>query len=99
MPIVLFSRGDHTETVEIQYDPTKTSYSEMLKMFWANHDPTERVELKSIDSPRQYLSVIFCHNEEQKRFAEQTREEEAKKRQGKILTEIVEAGTFYNAEE
>ena len=92
VPIVLFSRGDHTETVEIQYDPSKTSYSEMLKLFWVNHDPTKCAS-------RQYMSAIFYHGMEQKRLAEQTMEEEAKKRQRKIQTRIVEAETFYNAEE
>ena len=97
--IILFSRGDHTETVEIQYDPSKTNYSEMLKMFWAIHDPTKWPDPKFPGSPYQYISAIFYHNEEQKQLAEQTREEEAKKRQEKILTRILEASTFYNAEE
>ena len=89
---VLFLSGDHTETVEIQYDPTKTSYSEMLKLFWTNHDPTQCAS-------RQYMSAIFYHSKEQKQLAEQTKEEESKKRQKKIQTRIAEVETFYNAEE
>lgn len=32
--------GDHTETIQVEYDPNKTSYGELLKLFWENHDPT-----------------------------------------------------------
>ena len=84
--------GDHTETVEIKYDPKQTSYQEMLKLFWINHDPTRCAS-------RQYMSAIFYHNEEQKRLAEESKEEAQKKLTKKIVTKITQAETFYNAEE
>ena len=84
-------RGDHTETVDIQYDPTVTSYREMLKMFWNNHDSTAC-------HSRQYMSAIFYHDEEQKKLAEQTKEEHQKTLSKPIVTRITEAGTFYEAE-
>ena len=84
--------GDHTETVEITFDPKVTSYSNMLEMFWENHDPTRCAS-------RQYMSAIFYHNDTQKKLAEDScaaRQEELRK---KIATKIVKAETFYNAEE
>ena len=83
--------GDHTESIEIQYDPKTTSYSQMLKLFWRNHDPTRCAS-------RQYMSAIFYHNSEQKKLAEDSKEEEQKKLSRKIVTKIAPAETFYDAE-
>lgn len=85
------SLGDHTESIEIQYDPKTTSYSQMLKLFWRNHDPTRCAS-------RQYMSAIFYHNSEQKKLAEDSKEEEQKKLSRKIVTKIAPAETFYDAE-
>jgi peptide-methionine (S)-S-oxide reductase len=84
--------GDHTETIQIDYDPTKISYETLLETFWDSHNPTQR------PWSRQYMSIIFFHNEEQRRLATETRDREAIKRKGKIFTEIVPAGQFYPAE-
>ncbi len=86
------SLGDHTETIQIDYDPARISYEKLLEVFWRSHNPAQ--------SPwsRQYMSIIFFHNEEQKRLAIETRDREALKRKGKIFTEIVPAGRFYPAE-
>ena len=84
-------RGDHTETVDIHYDPTLTSYRELLKMFWVNHDSTAC-------HSRQYMSAIFYHNEEQKQLAEETKKEHQKTLGKPIVTRIAKAGTFYEAE-
>lgn len=86
------NRGDHTETVEIWFDPKQTSYQEMLKIFWENHDPTRC-------SSRQYMSAIFFNSEEQKKLAEASKEAEQKRRSRNIQTRIDKAGPFYNAEE
>jgi peptide-methionine (S)-S-oxide reductase len=61
------SLGDHTETVEVDYDPTKISYADLLKVFWASHHPG------SAAWSRQYMNVIFSHNGEQKRLAEESK--------------------------
>ena len=84
--------GDHTETVEITFDPKVTSYKEMLKLFWENHDPTRCAS-------RQYMSAIFYHDETQRKLAEESREARQKQLSKKIVTKIAEAETFYNAEE
>lgn len=63
----------------------------MLKMFWTNHDSTAC-------HSRQYMSAIFYHNEEQKKLAEETKEAHQKTLTKPIVTRIMEAGTFYEAE-
>jgi len=83
--------GDHTETVELHFDPKQTSYSKLLKMFWENHDPTRCAS-------RQYMSAIFYHNDEQKQLAEESKDEQQKRISQKIVTKIAPAETFYNAE-
>merc|ERR1712165_66688 len=60
------SLGDHTESVQIEYDPQQTGYRKLLDIFWNNHDCTKH-------HTRQYMSAIFYHNEEQKLMAEQTK--------------------------
>lgn len=84
--------GDHSETIQIDYDPTRVSYEELLDIFWDSHNPVTR------PWSRQYMSIIFYHNEEQKRLAMETRDREAAGRQGSIFTEIVPATQFYLAE-
>jgi len=84
--------GDHTETIQMDYDPTQVSYQELLDVFWSSHDPTIR------PWSRQYMSIVFYHDEEQRRLAEETREREAAKLGGQIFTEIAPASEFYLAE-
>ena len=85
--------GDHTETLQIDYDPVKITYEELLHVFWENHDPTYPAW------SRQYRAVIFYHNEEQRRLAIVTKEYEAGRRKRKVVTEIIRAGKFYLAED
>jgi peptide-methionine (S)-S-oxide reductase len=87
-----YSLGDHTETVEIQYDPKKATYRDMLKIFWENHDSTAC-------HSRQYMSAIFYHDSEQERIAKETKEEHQKKVSRTIQTKIAKAETFYDAED
>ena len=84
--------GDHTETVQVDYDPAVISYEELLDVFWDSHAPAER------SWSRQYMSIIFYHNEEQKRLAEESRHREEARLGQKIFTEIVPASEFYLAE-
>jgi peptide-methionine (S)-S-oxide reductase len=84
--------GDHSETIQIDYDPTQISYRELLDIFWASHDPTGQ------PWSRQYMSIVFYHNKEQKRLAMETRDREAAKRGGRIFTEFLPATEFYLAE-
>jgi len=87
-----YNLGDHTETIQIDYDPTQISYEELLNVFWDSHNPAQR------PWSRQYMSIVFYHDEEQKRLAMETRDREAAKIQGQIFTEIVPASEFYLAE-
>jgi peptide-methionine (S)-S-oxide reductase len=87
-----YNLGDHTETIQIDYDPTQVSYEELLDVFWDSHNPAQR------PWSRQYMSIVFYHNDEQKRLAMETRDREAAKINSEIFTEIVPASEFYLAE-
>lgn len=84
--------GDHTESVQIDYDPDQISYPELLAVFWGSHNPSIRPY-----SP-QYKVVVFYHNEEQKQ-AILVSLEQVKKEYGEVYTEILPASTFYLAED
>lgn len=86
------SIGDHTEAIEIDYDANEVSYSELLDLFWKNHDPTARTS-------KQYTSLIMYHNQEQKELAEKTLKEEEKNKSAYIVTKILPATKFYDAED
>ena len=86
------SLGDHSETIQIDFDPAKISYRELLDAFWTGHDPTHR------SWSRQYASIIFVHNDEQRRLAEGSRARLAKERGSTIHTEIVPYAGFTLAE-
>ncbi|UCG94924.1 MAG: peptide-methionine (S)-S-oxide reductase MsrA [Candidatus Aerophobus sp.] len=90
----------HAEAVEIEYDPSRISYAQLLDVFWRNIDPTQK-DGQFNDLGRQYRTAIFYHNEEQRRLAEASKEELGKSGRfaKEIVTEIVPATTFYEAEE
>lgn len=83
---------DHTETVEIEYDPETVSYEELLHHFWNQHDPTAKQKT-------QYQSIIFYHDAEQRKAVEESKRREAERRGKDVVTEIRPAGKFYRAEE
>ena len=89
---VFFHSGDHTETLQLEYDPKLTNYSNLLDIFWNNHDPTAR-------NRPQYMSAIFYHDKEQKKLAEKTMVKRDKELAAKIQTKILSAQRFYDAEE
>jgi peptide-methionine (S)-S-oxide reductase len=90
----------HAEVVEVEFDPAKISYRQLLDVFWANHDPTTH-NRQGPDVGRQYRSVIFYHSPEQKAEAEESKKalENAGRFKRPIVTEIEPAGTFYRAED
>ena len=88
-----YSLGDHSETIQIDYDPTKVSYEQLLDLFWHEHSPTSR------PYSRQYMSAIFYHNAEQKRLALKTKEREEARLKKKVYTEILPFSRFYLAED
>ena len=87
-----YSLGDHTETIQIDYDPTAISYRELLDIFWNSHTPIRPAW------SRQYMSIIYFHSDEQKRVALETRAHEEAKKGGRIFTEIVPFSEFHLAE-
>ncbi len=90
----------HAEAVQVYYDPSKISYEELLETFWKHIDPTDSGG-QFADRGPQYRSVIFYHDEEQRRLAEKSKEELSKSgRFNKpIVTEIIKFTKFYEAEE
>ncbi|URN95114.1 MAG: peptide-methionine (S)-S-oxide reductase MsrA [Candidatus Pristimantibacillus lignocellulolyticus] len=90
----------HVEAVQIEYDPTLLSYEKLLEMYWQQIDPTD-IEGQFNDKGHSYRTFIFYHSEEQQKLAEASKAElAASGRFAKpIVTEIVEADDFYEAEE
>jgi peptide-methionine (S)-S-oxide reductase len=90
----------HAESIEVAYNPKKISYQKLLNVFWYNIDPLTK-DAQFCDSGHQYRSAIFYHNKEQKRLAEQSKQqlEQSGRFNQSIVTEIVKAGPFYPAED
>ena len=88
----------HAEAVEVTFDPDEVSYSELLDVFWNQHDPTQ-MNRQGPDAGTQYRSAIFFHSPEQEREAIASREREQANHRKPIVTEIVPAGEFYAAED
>lgn len=90
----------HYEAIEIIFDPAIISYAQLLDVFWRNIDPTDSGG-QFADRGSQYQTAIFYHNEEQKMFAEQSKEKLQKsgKFDQEIVTKILPATEFYPAEE
>jgi peptide-methionine (S)-S-oxide reductase len=90
----------HAECVQIQYEPSKISYDELLEVFFQVHDPTS-LNRQGADVGTQYRSAIFYHNNEQKEKAEHYKQELDKSGAfpKSIVTEIAPVTTFYTAED
>ncbi|UCC58115.1 MAG: peptide-methionine (S)-S-oxide reductase MsrA [Candidatus Bathyarchaeum sp.] len=90
----------HAEAVQILFDPIIISFREVLKIFFATHDPTT-LNRQGADVGHQYRSAIFYHNEEQKAIAEEVIEELTSEKifNSPIVTEVVPFKAFYKAED
>ncbi|MDX2073254.1 MAG: peptide-methionine (S)-S-oxide reductase MsrA [Alphaproteobacteria bacterium] len=88
----------HVEAVEITYDPAKIDYAGLLKIYWGNIDPTDEGG-QMYDRGAQYATVIYYGNDEEKKLAETSKAEVAKKLGKTIATRIEPAQTFYPAED
>ncbi len=97
---VCTDRTGHAEAVEVEFDPARVSYSDLLRVFWEMHDPTTP-NRQGPDVGSQYRSVIFFHTPQQESAARASKDE--LERSGRfrrpIVTEIVPAADFYPAEE
>lgn len=90
----------HAECVQVQYEPDKISFDELLEVFWQVHDPTT-LNRQGADVGTQYRSAIFYHTPEQKQKAEKYKAEldQSGAFKNPIVTEISPATTFYTAED
>ena len=97
---VCSGKTGHAEAVLVRFDLSKTTYTELLKYFWRHIDPVDTGG-QFVDRGSQYRSAIFCHDDEQKRLAELSKE--ALERAGifdrPVATEISRASKFYSAED
>ena len=97
---VCTDRTGHAEAVEVEYDPSKISYEQLLNVFWENHDPTT-LNKQGPDWGTQYRSAIFFHTPEQETQAKASQEtwDKSGRFRNKIVTQIVPAPAFYQAED
>ncbi len=98
--IVCTGQSGHAEAVEVTVDPARVGYDDLLEVFWAVHDPTQR-DRQGFDVGSQYRSAIFTHGPEQEAAARASLERlaAANPKMGEIVTEIAPAGPFYMAED
>ncbi|HEX5131362.1 MAG TPA: peptide-methionine (S)-S-oxide reductase MsrA [Candidatus Krumholzibacteria bacterium] len=87
----------HCEALEVEYDPARVTYAELLEVYWHNIDPTAG-DHQFCDWGPQYRPVIFYHDDEQKRLAEASRAE-VEEKFGTVAVKIEPAGDFWPAEE
>ena len=98
---VCADRTGHAEAVQIEYDPARLPYEELLATFWRIHDPTTP-NRQGPDVGSQYRSAVFYHTPEQQAAAEASRDRLAQSGayEGRpVVTEILPAATFWRAEE
>jgi peptide-methionine (S)-S-oxide reductase len=90
----------HAEVTQLTFDPKKISYDELLEIFWKTHDPTT-LNRQGADVGTQYRSVIFFHNEVQRKKAEEYKDKlnKAEIWEDPIVTQIVPFTNFYPAED
>ena len=93
-------KSGHAEAIRIEFDPAEISYDDLLEVFFKTHDPTT-LNRQGNDSGEQYRSVVFFHDEEQKKSAEKvkTKIETEKVYPDPIVTEIVPFTNFFEAED
>lgn len=87
----------HAEVAQIEFDPSKISYEQLLEMFWQAHDPTT-LNRQGADVGTQYRSAVFYHDEHQKAAAERSKKDAQRQFHEPIVTEIQPLAQFYPAE-
>ena len=88
----------HAEVVQVNFDPSKVSYEQLLDVFWKIHNPTQR-DRQGPDIGSQYRSAIFTHSPQQEKAARASRDAQQKLQSAPISTQIEPAISFYRAEE
>lgn len=96
---VCTGRTGHAEVVQVEFDPARISYADLLEVFWASHDPTQ-LNRQGADVGTQYRSAIFYHSPGQERVARDVIDtlEAAGTWDAPVVTEVVPAAEFYPAE-
>ncbi len=97
---VCSGKTGHAEVVQVEFDPSKVSYEELLRVFWNIHDPTT-LNRQGPDIGTQYRSAVFFHNPEQEAAAAASKQklQSSGRYQKSIETEITPASEFYRAED
>jgi peptide-methionine (S)-S-oxide reductase len=97
---VCTGRTGHAESVQVEFDPARVSYDQLLDVFWENHDPTT-VNRQGPDVGTQYRSVIFVEGPEQEKAAKESKErlEKSGRFRRPIVTEIAPVQPFWRAED
>jgi peptide-methionine (S)-S-oxide reductase len=97
---VCSDRTGHAEVVEIEYDPERVSFDQLLDVFWSSHDPTQMTR-QGPDVGAQYRSAIFVHDEAQGEAARRSKAalEQSGRFRRRVATEITPAGRFWRAED
>ncbi len=95
---VCTDKTGHAEVVQVDFDPAKISYEELLEVFWNLHDPTQ-LNRQGPDFGTQYRSAIFFHTPEQEIAAQRSKAEAQARIPKRIVTEITPASEFYVAED
>jgi len=97
---VCTDRTGHAEAVQVEFDPAKIAYDKLLDVFWENHDPTQ-LNRQGPDWGTQYRSAIFFHTPEQEAQAKASKDalEKSRRYNKPIVTQIVPAVRFYEAED
>ena len=90
----------HTEAIQVLYDPSKITYTDLLEVYWRNSDPTTP-DRQFCDHGDQYRPAIFYHNEKQRQLIEESKKSWKRQRSfpESIVTEISPAAEFYPAED
>jgi methionine-S-sulfoxide reductase len=88
----------HAEVVEVTYDDEVVAYEQLLAVFWAEHDPTQ-LNRQGPDIGSQYRSVIFVHDDAQRRAAEASRDRVQSRLTRPVVTRIEDAPPFWEAED
>ena len=93
-------RTGHAESIEVTYDPSKVTYQKLLDAFWRNIDPVTP-NAQFCDHGNQYRAVVFYSTDEEKRLSEESKRaiEQSKRLPAPIVTQLVQAATFYQAED
>ena len=93
-------RTGHAEAVEVEFDPASATFEDLLTVFWENHDPTQ-LNRQGPDTGYQYRSAIFYHDDDQRNtaIASKIKLERGDTHKQSVVTEIVPAITFWEAEE